>query len=107
MSLRQFLKPETLPGSIEREHQVHPFSPASVAPRSVRDNFMKFKKKEREKALHEEFVQRSRRTKKFAVVDAESKEEITLTKAVWTPNEGQLGNGKLCSYCIFYRLAKE
>lgn len=98
MSLRNFLRPSTLPGTIEREHQLHPFRPASHAPRSERDNFIIFKRKQQEKQLKAQFFESKRRSKTRTVPDAETGQKIVLTKSVWSAEEGQLGTGAASNF---------
>lgn len=94
MSLRHFLKDVALPGTIEFEHKVHPFKPSSAFPKFAEDNFLKYKKKQREKLLKQQYLDSRVRSKIRSVVDAETGERLTLTKSVWSSEEGQLGNGK-------------
>lgn len=94
MSLKDYLRNVPLVGSIEYEHRVHPFKPSSDVPRFAEDNFLKHKKKQREQLLRQQFFDSKRRSKTRVVVDAETGEAHTLTKSVWSSEEGQLGNGK-------------
>lgn len=94
MSLRQFLKDVPLCGTIEYEHRVHPYKPSSHVPRFAEDNFLKYKKKQREKLLKQQYFESKKRSKTRTVVDAETGEKHILTKSVWSSEEGQLGNGE-------------
>ena len=100
MSLRQFLKDVPLPGSIEREHRLHPFRPSSQAPRFEEDNFIKYKRKQRQKLLRKQYFESKTRSKTRTVVDAETGEKHILTKSVWSAEEGQLGNGQFVAMII-------
>ncbi len=93
MSLRDFLPEVTLPGSIEREHRIHPFKPASTTPKKSVDGFLKFRKKQIEKELKAKFYEQKKKSKVRCVTDAETGRELKLTKVVWSCEEGLLSNG--------------
>lgn len=93
MSLRDFLPEVILPGSIELEHRLHPFKPASSAPKFGEDNFLKFRKKQKERELKVKFYEQKKKSKVRCVRDAETGTEIKLTKVVWSCEEGLLSNG--------------
>jgi hypothetical protein len=95
MSLRQFLPEVPLPGSIQREHRLHPFRPASLEHRYGEDSFVKLRKKQKQQELQHKFYEKKKRSKVRYVTEAETGEVIKLTKSIWTAEEGQLGNGIL------------